>query len=108
MYVYVCTHTYTMEYYSAIKKNETLPYAAICRDLENIIACQYRRCRFGWQDPLEEETANHSSVLAWEIPWTEEPGRLWSIGSQKCQDLTTKQTHDIHNILNEMLDKDNA
>ena len=28
----------------------------------------------GWEDPLEEETATHSSILAWEIPWTEEPG----------------------------------
>ena len=30
----------------------------------------------GWEDPLEKETATHSSILAWEIPWTEEPGRL--------------------------------
>ena len=37
----------------------------------------------GWEDPLEEEMAAHSSTLAWEIPWTEEPGRLQSTGSQK-------------------------
>ena len=36
----------------------------------------------GWEDPLEEGMATHSSVLAWRIPWTQEPGRLWSIGSQ--------------------------
>ena len=30
----------------------------------------------GWEDPLEKELATHSSILAWEIPWTEEPGRL--------------------------------
>ena len=30
----------------------------------------------GWEDPLEKEMATHSGVLAWEIPWTEEPGRL--------------------------------
>ena len=35
------------------------------------------------EDTLEEETATHSSILAWEIPWTEEPGRLQSMGSQK-------------------------
>ena len=35
----------------------------------------------GWEDLLEEEMATHSSILAWEIPWTEEPGGLWSIGS---------------------------
>ena len=37
------------------------------------------------EDPLEEEMANHSSILAWEIPWTEEPGGLQSMGSQKSQ-----------------------
>ena len=34
----------------------------------------------GWGDPLEEGTATHSSILAWRIPWTEEPSRLQSIG----------------------------
>ena len=37
----------------------------------------------GREDPLEKEMATHSSTLAWEIPWTEEPGRLQSIGSQR-------------------------
>ena len=37
----------------------------------------------GWEDPLEKETATHSSTLAWKIPWTEEPGRLQSTGSQR-------------------------
>ena len=36
----------------------------------------------GGEDPMEEEMATHSSILAWKIPWTEEPGRLQSIGSQ--------------------------
>ena len=36
----------------------------------------------GGEDPLEEETATHSSILAWEIPWTEEPGGLQSMGSE--------------------------
>ena len=35
------------------------------------------------EDPLEEGMATHSSILAWEIPWTEEPGRLPSMGSQR-------------------------
>ena len=38
-----------------------------------------------WEDTLEEETATHSSILAWEAPWTEEPGGLQSMGSQKSQ-----------------------
>ena len=37
----------------------------------------------GWEDPLEKEMAAHSSILAWKIPWTEEPGRLSSMGSQR-------------------------
>ena len=39
----------------------------------------------GLEDPLKEEMATHSSILAWEIPWTEEAGRLQSMGSQKSQ-----------------------
>ena len=45
----------------------------------------------GWEDPLEKEIATHSSILAWEIPWTEEPGRLQSIGSQSQTRLSEKQ-----------------
>ena len=37
----------------------------------------------GLEDPLEKEMATHSSILAWKIPWTEEPGRLQSMGSQR-------------------------
>ena len=37
----------------------------------------------GWEDPLEKGMATHSSILAWRILWTEEPGRLQSLGSQR-------------------------
>ena len=37
----------------------------------------------GWEDPLEKEMATHSSILAWKIPWTEEPGGLQSTGLQR-------------------------
>ena len=37
----------------------------------------------GWADPLEKEVATHSSILAWRIPWRDEPGRLQSTGSQR-------------------------
>ena len=44
----------------------------------------------GWEDPLEKEMATRSSILAWKIPWTEEPGRLQSMGSQRVrQDWST-------------------
>ena len=39
----------------------------------------------GQEDPLEKEMATHSSMLAWKIPWTEEPGRLQSMGSQRVR-----------------------
>ena len=45
----------------------------------------------GWEDPLEEEMVTHSSILAWRILWTEEPGGLRSIGSKRVRhDLGTK------------------
>ena len=45
------------------------------------------------EDPPEEEMASHSSILAWKIPWIEEPGRLQSIGSQGIRhDLATERT----------------
>ena len=48
----------------------------------------------GWEDPLEEEMAIHSSILAWEIPWTEEPGRLQSLGLPRVRhDWVTKYPH---------------
>ena len=39
----------------------------------------------GWEDPLEKEMAVHSRTIAWKIPWTEEPGRLWSMGLQRVR-----------------------
>ena len=56
----------------------------------------------GWEDPLEEDMATHSSILAWRIPWTEEPGELQSIGSERVgHDWATftgsvKLTHEIN------------
>ena len=48
----------------------------------------------GWEDPLEKEMPTHSSTLAWKIPWTEEPGRLQSMGSQRVRhDWATSLYH---------------
>ena len=47
----------------------------------------------GWEDPLKDSMATHSSILTWEIPWTEEPGGLQSTGSQRVgQDWTAEHT----------------
>ena len=53
-------------------------------------ACQCRRREMrvrsmGWDDPLEEGVATHSSTIAWRIPWTEEPGELQSTGLQRVR-----------------------
>ena len=54
----------------------------------------------GQEDPLEKEMSTHSSILAWEIPWTEEPGRLQSKGLQTVgNDYTIERTHREYSTL---------
>ena len=54
--------------------------------VKNLPAMQETWVRsLGWEDPLEEGMATHSSILAWTIPWTEEPGGLPSMGVAKSQ-----------------------
>ena len=56
-------------------------YSLIAQSIKNLHAMQETRIWFlGWEDLLEKEMATHSSILAWEILWTEEPGRLQSMG----------------------------
>ena len=54
----------------------------------------------GWKDPLEEGMATHSSILAWRIPWTEEPGRYnpWD-----CKELDMTEGHSIVNAESDLL-----
>ena len=60
----------------------------ITQSVKNLPAMQETQVRFlGWEDPLEKKMATHSSILAWRIPWIEEPGRLQFIGSQES-DMT--------------------
>ena len=49
-----------------------------------------------WEDPLEEGMATHSTILAWEMPWTEEPGRLQNMGSRRVRHKGTKTTTICH------------
>ena len=54
--------------------------------VESLPAMQETQVRFlGQEDPLEKEMAIHSSTLAWKIPWTEEPDRPQSVGSQRVR-----------------------
>ena len=50
----------------------------------------------GWEDPLEEEMATRSSMLAWRSPWTEQPGRLQSSGSQRVRHDLMMSTHRLN------------
>ena len=52
----------------------------------------------GWEDPLEKGMATHSTILAWRIPWTEEPGGLQSVGSHRVRHDYSNLAH-AHNSL---------
>ena len=57
----------------------------------------------GQEDPLEKEIATHSSILAWEIPWTEEPSRLQSMGWKKSRSKQQQSSQQVgHSSLNSL------
>ena len=55
--------------------------AQMVKNLPAMLGTQVKS--LGWEDPLQEGMATHSSILAWEILWTEEPGGLWYLGLQR-------------------------
>ena len=67
-------------------KNASVPFiraSLIAQTVKRLPTMRETRVRsLGREDPLEKEMATHSSILAWKIPWTEDPGRLQSMGSQ--------------------------
>ena len=78
--------------------NQTTYGFSVALTVRNLPEMQETQVPFlGMEDPLEKEMATHSSILAWRIPWTEEPGRLQSMGSQRGrQNLATE-----HSTLNQ-------
>ena len=59
--------------------------------VKNLPAMQETQAQsLGWQEPLEKEMANHFIMLACKIPWTEEPGRLQSMGSQRVWHISQR------------------
>ena len=61
-----------------------LRVSLVAQTIKCLSAMQETQVRsLGWEDPLEKEMEAHSSTLAWKIPWTAEPGRLLSMGSQR-------------------------
>ena len=60
------------------------PVSLVAQRLKRLPPMRETQVRsLGWEDPLEKEMATHSNILAWRIPWTEELGRLQSMGSQR-------------------------
>ena len=56
----------------------------LAQSVKNLSAMQETQVQsLGWEDPLEKGVATHSSIPAWRTPWTEEPGGLQSVGSQR-------------------------
>ena len=67
----------------------------VAQTVKRLLAMRETWVRFlGWEDPLEEVLATHSSILTWRIPWTEKPGGLQPMGSQRVgHDRAAKHTH---------------
>ena len=66
----------------------------VVKMVKNLSAVQETQVRsLGWEDPLEEGMAIHSSILAWRIPWTEEPAGRQSMESQGVEQLTHNTTN---------------
>ena len=62
----------------------TIQASPVAQLVKNLLAMQETWVQFlGWEDALEKEMATYSIILAWTTPWTEEPGRLLSMGSQE-------------------------
>ena len=79
---------YPAWYYSFIFLNIYL-FILVAQTVKNLPAMQETEVQsLGWEDPLEKGMAIHSSILAWRIPWTEEPGGLQSMRSQSQTQLS--------------------
>ena len=69
---------------SAVQQTDSVTH--IAQLVKNLSAVQETQVQSpGWEDPLEKGMAAHSNILAWRIPWTEEPGGLQSMGSQRVR-----------------------
>ena len=81
MFIYIHMHTYITHIYFIY-----LGASLVAQMVKNLPAMQETQVwSLGWEDPLEKRMATHSGILAWRIPWVEEPGGLQSMGLQKSQ-----------------------
>ena len=87
---------------SPVSKYLVSPVAQMVKNLPAVKDTQ--ALSLGWEDLLEEWIASHSSILVWRIPWTEEPGGLQSVGSQRVgHDSVTDIQHTHIQVLREVL-----
>ena len=83
--------------YGQIKFLLTCTPSLVAQSVKDLPAVQETQIRsLGQEDPLEKEIATHSSILAWEIPWTEKPGRVQSMGSQRVGHDWATNIHTSH------------
>ena len=84
---------YTSQGHKELDTNEATEHSRMGLPLvKNLSANSEDAKAMGWENPPEKEMATHCSILAWEIPWTEEPGGLQSIGLPRVRpNLVTKQ-----------------
>ena len=82
-----CAQWLRWERWISTKHKLHLPTGSlVAQTVKRLSTMQETRVRsLGWEDPMEKEMAIHSSTIAWKIPWTEEPGRLQSMGSQRVR-----------------------
>ena len=79
------TYLKELTYHDLRKKRLLSTYYSVAQTVKRLSTMQETWVRsLGREDPLEKEMAMHSSTIAWKIPWTEEPGRLQSMGSQRA------------------------
>ena len=84
IYTHTHTHTHTHMYTHIYIHIYVFKASLVTQTLKNLSAIQETWVQsLGWEDSLEKGMATHSSILAWKISWTEEPGGLQSMGSQR-------------------------
>ena len=89
----VFSNTTVRNYQFFSAQSSLWPTSYMAQMVKNLPAMQETWFRsLGWEDPLEKGMATHSSILAWRIPWTEEPGRLQSMGSQRVRHYCVTNT----------------
>ena len=88
----MCLYIHTCVFFIHSSIDEHLDSFLVAQTAKNLPPIQETQVQsLGWEDPLEKEMATHSSILAWSIPWTEEPGGLQSTGCQES-DMTEQLT----------------